>query len=62
MDLAIVASPYKTPEEAEEFIEKLMNTRRFMRGEDKVPEKLDVAAFESFKRQVMEDSKLLGAK
>ncbi len=62
MDAAIVANPHKDPEAAQEFIEGLLNERRFMSGEDEAPAETDFAALDKFKKKLQEDSLLVKAK
>jgi ABC-type uncharacterized transport system YnjBCD substrate-binding protein len=62
MDAAIVSNPHKKPEDAKEFIEGLLEQRRFMSGEPDVPAETDFAALDAFKKQLQEDSLLVKAK
>lgn len=62
MDAAIVANPHKKPEDAQEFIEGLLEQRRFMGGEPEAPAETDFAALDKFKKQLQEDSLLVKAK
>lgn len=54
--IAIATHPHRNADDAEEFVENLMSTRRYYRGEDAVPDKLDIAAFNRFKDQVGKQS------
>lgn len=62
MDAAIVANPHKNPEDSKEFIENLLDQRRFMSGEAEVPAETDFAAIDKFKKQLQEESLLVKAK
>lgn len=56
MDAAIVANPHKEQEPQKEFIEGLLQQRRFFRGIEEAPEELDVAAFEQFRDSMQKQS------
>lgn len=62
MQVAIIANPHKEAEPAKEFVEELMNQRRWYRGEPDAPEQLDVTGFEKFKKQLANESKSIGVK
>lgn len=62
MDVAIVANPHKNPEDAKEFVEGLLEQRRFYRGEPDAPEQLDVTAFEKMRQQLSKESNLIKVK
>lgn len=62
MDAAIVANPHKKPEDAQEFVEGLLEQRRFMTGEPEAPVETDFAALDALKKQIQEDSLLVKAK
>ena len=52
MDAAIVSNPHKKPEDAQEFIESLLEQRRFMSGEPEAPTETDFAALDAFKEKL----------
>lgn len=62
MDIAIAANPHKNPEDAKDFVETLLEQRRFYRGEPDAPEQLDVGAFEKMRQQLSKDSNLIKVK
>ncbi len=62
MDAAIIANPHKKPEDSQEFIEALLEQRRFMGGDEEAPAETDFAALDKFKTQLQEDSLLVKAK
>ena len=62
MDAAIIANPHKSPEDSQEFIETLLDQRRFMSGEDEAPPETDFDAINKFKKQLQENSLLVKAK
>lgn len=56
MQTAIVANPHKEADAAKEFVEQLLDQRRFMRGDEDVPEQLDLAGFEAMRKQLANES------
>lgn len=61
-DLAVAAHPHKNAEDSKEFVDDLLSRRRFYRGEKEAPDKLDVGAFERFRKQVGEESSFVKVK
>lgn len=62
MEASIIANPYKSADDAKEFIESLMKERRWYRGDPDQEAALDVGAFERFREQMKQDSHLIKAK
>lgn len=58
--LQIAMYPHLEKEEdRDELTKDLINQRRFMRGEEKIDEKLDRASLEKFRHELKENSRLI---
>lgn len=62
MSASIIANPHKKESDAKEFVEGLLSQRRFYRGEEEVPDKLDIAAFNKFREDLQNESMMIKAK
>ncbi len=56
MQLAIITNPHIEEAKRKEFVDGLMNERRYMRGEPEAPTELDVAMFEKFRTNMSKES------
>jgi hypothetical protein len=59
MQIAIVSNPHlEDRDQAADFVNTLMDQRRFMRGEEIKSAELDTEAFEAFRGGIQKDSKI----